>query len=135
MNVYLVRITKDGKTRYKTGYTKWGKDKVVEGRFRYNNDYDGLNVELLAVKNIQHHDGRVARKLCEQMEEAIFNRISKKEYGAVDNIEEFFGIKPRAVSFGCTEFHHKDLQLTEEELIAKWLKVTKGKRYINPESA
>ena len=130
MNVYLVRITKDGKARYKTGYTKWGKDKVVEGRFRYNDDFDDLNVDLLAVKNIQHQDGGVARKLCEQMEEAIFEKIPKKEYGAVDNLEEFFGIEPRAVSFGCTEFHHKDLQLTEEELIAKWLEVTKGKRYI-----
>ena len=133
MNVYLVRITKDGKTRYKTGYTKWGKDKVVEGRFRYNNDYDGLNVELLAVKYIQHENAKMARKLCEDMEKDIFNVIPQKVY--VDNLEEFFGIEPRAVSFGCTEFHHKDLQLTEEELIAKWLKVTKGKRYINLESA
>jgi len=132
VNVYLVRVTKDGKTRYKSGYTKWGKDNIVEKRFRYNGDFDDLDVSLLAVKNIQHENGSVARRLCEQMEEAIFNEIPRKEYGVVDNLEEYFGIEPRAASFGCTEFHKKDLQLTEEELIAKWLVVTKGKRYKNP---
>ena len=129
MNVYLVKVTKDGKTRYKSGYTKWGKDNIVEKRFRYNSDFDDLEVKVLAVKYIQHDNGSVARKLCEKMEENIFSEIPKKQFGVLDNLEKFFGIEPRAASFGCTEFHHKDLKLTEEELIAKWLQVTKGKRY------
>ena len=135
MNVYLVKVTNplipELPPRYKSGQTKWGKDKIVENRFRYNDDFDGLDVELLAVKYIQHDDARVARSMCEDLEKRIFTHIPKKAYATADNIEEYFNIEPRSESFGCTEFHHLDineLYETDDDLIDHWVAVTGGKR-------
>ena len=132
MHLYLVRITNSTKphieARYKTGYTKWGPNNIIKGRFRYNDDFKGLDVELLAVKNIQHESAYKARGMCMELERKVFKHIPKKEWGAIDNIEEHFEIEQRPESFGCTEFHHKDIALTKDELIMKWCQITGGDR-------
>ena len=66
--------------------------------------------------------------MCMELERKVFKQIPKKEWGAIDNIEEHFEIEQRPESFGCTEFHHKDIALTKDELIMKWCQITGGDR-------
>ena len=134
MNVYLVKITNpllDVLPRYKSGYTKWGKDNIVAERFYKHGDFEGLKVELLAVKYIQHDSWAKAKEMCIAMEKRIFTHIPKKARAEKDNIEEHFNIEPRPESFGCTEFHHLDineLYETDDDLAEHWCAVTGGKR-------
>lgn len=134
MNLYLTKLTSIADPtippRYKTGETKWGQHNIVSKRFRFNDDFDGLDVELLAVKYVQHDDPREARRMVQALETKIFTVIPKKEINKYDNIEEHFNITPRPESFGCTEFHHKELGLTQEQLIEKWIKTVGGRRYV-----
>jgi hypothetical protein len=144
MNLYLVRVTNPNRPdiapRYKSGLTKWGKDKIVEERFYKFGDFEGLVVELLCVKYISHVNAYTAREMCVRMEQKIFEAIPKKAISAIDNLEEYFDITPRAESFGCTEFHHKDLSggidrlVFEDTLMTKWTTVTGGKRHIGQQA-
>ena len=103
MHLYLVRITNSTKphieARYKTGYTKWGPNNIIKGRFRYNDDFKGLDVELLAVKNIQHASAYKARAMCKAMEqckktqeqlEIMNNQIDRME-GMIDALDNKYG--------------------------------------------
>lgn len=133
MYIYLVRISnpdKDLPFRHKSGLTSSALDKLIENRFTRWDDWNGLNVELLCYKHVSHPNYRIAKRICERWEKKIFEYLPKKEYGNIDNVEESLGVERRNYSFGCTEFHRKDLSENEELLITEWLKITGGERYV-----
>lgn len=111
MKVYLARFTKNGKTAYKIGHTKWFKSIK-----RFSDDAYKIfdSIEIIDDIDIQHRDARMAR-LCAKLVESILQAYFPKNFW----LEKYFLTEDNVFDglSGITEMFILEYGQTEDDII------------------